>query len=200
MRTMTDARRKAILEAAHTAFAASGFRDTTVDAIARLFGGSKATIYKYFPSKEDLFVAVTETFVLQTVLEAFHLLEHDGELVETLTKFGRLYLASVLNSDVMGLKNVVAQEGQNSDIATFFYHAGPARGQDDIRRFLERQRERGRISLADSTLAAHQLTALLEAEFFEARFYGATGMPGDAEIAAAVDRALHGFFRIYPRD
>ncbi len=47
-----------ILEGASRAFAASGFRGTTVPTIATEAGVSVGLIYRYFPSKEELFLAV----------------------------------------------------------------------------------------------------------------------------------------------
>ncbi len=46
-----------ILEAAFAAFAAQGFAGTRLDDIAARAGVTKGTIYVYFDSKEDLFVA-----------------------------------------------------------------------------------------------------------------------------------------------
>jgi AcrR family transcriptional regulator len=50
--------RERILEGASRAFAAAGFRGTTVPAIAAEAGTSVGLIYRYFPSKEELFLAV----------------------------------------------------------------------------------------------------------------------------------------------
>ncbi len=47
-----------ILDGASRAFAASGFRGTTVPTIATEAGVSVGLIYRYFPSKEELFLAV----------------------------------------------------------------------------------------------------------------------------------------------
>ncbi len=42
-------------EAAHRLFLEHGFAATSMDAVAREAGVSKATLYSYFPSKEALF-------------------------------------------------------------------------------------------------------------------------------------------------
>lgn len=46
-----------ILEAARSVFAASGFHNSTIDQIAEAAGVAKGTVYTYFPSKRDLFLA-----------------------------------------------------------------------------------------------------------------------------------------------
>src|SRR4051794_33476235 len=50
-------RRCSILDAARAVFARKGFADTVVDDIAVQAGIGKGTIYLYFPSKEQIYLA-----------------------------------------------------------------------------------------------------------------------------------------------
>jgi AcrR family transcriptional regulator len=50
-------RRSAILEAARTVFARQGYTDTVVEDIADQAGIGKGTLYLYFPSKEQIYLA-----------------------------------------------------------------------------------------------------------------------------------------------
>jgi AcrR family transcriptional regulator len=54
------ATRARLLMAAAEEFARTGFERANVDAISLAAGYSKGTIYNYFPSKEELFLAVVE--------------------------------------------------------------------------------------------------------------------------------------------
>ena len=56
------ARREEILAAARRVFAVQGFRGTTIADIADAAGTALGTIYLYFPSKEDVFAALSEQF------------------------------------------------------------------------------------------------------------------------------------------
>jgi AcrR family transcriptional regulator len=56
-RTLAARRRSDLLAAAAGAFARRGFDRTEVDEIAEEAGVSKGTVYRYFPSKEALFLA-----------------------------------------------------------------------------------------------------------------------------------------------
>jgi AcrR family transcriptional regulator len=56
-------RREAILKQAAQLFAKHGFADTDVQWIADALSISKGTIYRYFPSKEKLFLAAVESGV-----------------------------------------------------------------------------------------------------------------------------------------
>jgi AcrR family transcriptional regulator len=53
------ARREEILDAARRVFADRGFRGTTIADIAEVAGIALGTIYLYFPSKEDVFCAMS---------------------------------------------------------------------------------------------------------------------------------------------
>jgi AcrR family transcriptional regulator len=54
------ARRAAILQAAASAFAERGFADTSMDDVAAAAGITRLIVYRHFPSKEALYVAVLE--------------------------------------------------------------------------------------------------------------------------------------------
>lgn len=53
-----------ILDAARTVFASRGFEGATIDAIALTAGVAKGTVYLYFDSKRDLFLAALREGVL----------------------------------------------------------------------------------------------------------------------------------------
>src|SRR5580704_19104534 len=58
MKTKTEAKRLAILKAAADVFREVGFERASMSEIRARIGGSKATLYNYFPSKEKLFFEV----------------------------------------------------------------------------------------------------------------------------------------------
>src|SRR3546814_8518074 len=57
------ARRKAFVDAARDLFFANGYAGTKMSSIASKDGGSKTTLWIYFPLKEELFAAVVEVIV-----------------------------------------------------------------------------------------------------------------------------------------
>ncbi len=56
-RTRTEAKRAVILRAATDVFARKGFHDVLTEEIAREAGVGKGTLYRYFPTKDDLYYA-----------------------------------------------------------------------------------------------------------------------------------------------
>ncbi|ULO05722.1 TetR/AcrR family transcriptional regulator [Paenibacillus sp. 19GGS1-52] len=59
MSNVSNDKHTAILDAAHTLFGSSGFYETKMSDVAEQAGIAKGTVYLYFKSKEDLFMAVT---------------------------------------------------------------------------------------------------------------------------------------------
>jgi AcrR family transcriptional regulator len=64
----TQETRTRILEAAVKVFATKGYHDTKVDDIVSESNTSKGSFYFYFPSKQDIFLALSDTFA--NLLEA----------------------------------------------------------------------------------------------------------------------------------
>ncbi|MFD8107347.1 TetR/AcrR family transcriptional regulator [Streptomyces microflavus] len=55
-----DARRRQILDGAARCFARSGFHGTSMQDVLKEVGLSAGAVYRYFPGKEDIIVAITE--------------------------------------------------------------------------------------------------------------------------------------------
>lgn len=60
-----ELRKKQILDCAKTIFSQKGFYDTQVDDIVEMARIGKGTIYQYFRNKEDVFLTLLESFVLE---------------------------------------------------------------------------------------------------------------------------------------
>ncbi|MBY9082503.1 TetR/AcrR family transcriptional regulator [Paenibacillus sp. HN-1] len=59
MRKISEHKHAAILDAAYEVFGAEGFHEAKISQVAELAGIAKGTVYLYFSSKEELFMAVT---------------------------------------------------------------------------------------------------------------------------------------------
>lgn len=62
-----DDRRAAIVASAHHCFLGMGYGGTSMDAVASTCRISKQTLYRLFPSKSDLFLAVVDAFRSQLI-------------------------------------------------------------------------------------------------------------------------------------
>ncbi|HEX8969909.1 MAG TPA: TetR/AcrR family transcriptional regulator [Chloroflexota bacterium] len=75
-------RRAQILSAAMACFARQGYRATSMDDVVRESGLSVGAIYSYFPSKEDLFLALSDDRAEQTVAYLNELFRRPGPLAD----------------------------------------------------------------------------------------------------------------------
>ena len=75
-------RRQQILDAAMECFARHGYRVTSIEDIVRESGLSVGALYTYYPSKQDLFLALAERRTVET-LEAFRAIyERSGSMAD----------------------------------------------------------------------------------------------------------------------
>jgi AcrR family transcriptional regulator len=89
-----EARRKAqILEVAARVFAAHGFANTQVQTIANHVGVGNGTVYRYFPTKDQLFLATVERGLQELTAEMDRVLDAEREPLDTLVEAIRTYLA-----------------------------------------------------------------------------------------------------------
>lgn len=88
-----EVRRKAeILDAAARVFAVSGFAGTQVQTIADRIGVGNGTIYRYFPTKEALFLAAVQRGLTELTDAIEPLMAADADPVETVRRIVREYL------------------------------------------------------------------------------------------------------------
>jgi AcrR family transcriptional regulator len=109
-----DARRnrERVLEAARTAFAESG-RDVQMDEIAQLAGVGVGTVYRHFPTKEDLVLALVHESVQGYLASARQALERDDawEAIDWLVREKAANMAR--NRGLRDAMSVIEFDGDN---------------------------------------------------------------------------------------
>lgn len=201
MRVRTMVKQEEIVSCAAELFREFGFERASMSEIAARVGGSKATLYGYFKSKEELFLAVTQaeaTAYFEPVLDE---LNHTDQDVSTaLRQFGEKALAYVLRpTTIAGIRMVLAVAGQ-SQIGHSFYLNGPKKGLTFLESYLQQSIEKGALKQGDAWIMAQQLLALFEAELLPERLYNIeTDMPSKSAIHAAVGRAVDVFLAAHGR-
>ncbi|WP_157190046.1 TetR/AcrR family transcriptional regulator [Novosphingobium sp. Rr 2-17] len=148
-------KREAIVEIATQAFLENGYAATSMSAIADTMGGSKATLWAHFSSKEDLFAAVVDGLVdrfSETVTET--LVSQTFSLPAMRRACVRFLEALLLPSSVQFFRLVVAAGEGFPEVGEMFHSRGPAKIRRCMREFMET-----RLCVED----AHRLTALIVA-------------------------------------
>jgi AcrR family transcriptional regulator len=89
------ARQQDILKVAGELFATKGFRDTTLDEIAHHAEFGKGTLYNYFANKEEIFHAIIDQSIEDSIALARESVNAEGGLPEKLALFARKTIRSI---------------------------------------------------------------------------------------------------------
>ncbi|MBV9554526.1 MAG: TetR/AcrR family transcriptional regulator [Alphaproteobacteria bacterium] len=188
---------ESILAAAQRTFLANGFGAASMDAIAREAGASKATLYAYFASKEELFGAVVarESERYAREFPAGELDPHEVEA--SLTLIADRFLRLLLSPEVIAINRIIIGEVARFPVlAEVFWRAGPERIRAQVEGFLRRAAAVGSVEVPDTRLAAEQFTSLVRGEIHLQRLLGLGAAEPDA-IAAAARAAVATFRRAF---
>lgn len=121
-------RRDTIVEIATHAFLDNGYAATSMSAIADQLGGSKATLWSHFASKEDLFAAVIDHLVSRFAGELDTALSEGVFSLDGLRRYCLRFLAKLMGDDAIRLyRLIIADGGRFPEINTVFHVRAPAR-------------------------------------------------------------------------
>ena len=197
MRVKTDARRQAILDAAAEVFCELGFERASMSAISERVGGSKATLYSYFQSKQELFVEVMLDALAEHAESVFDVLAPTADLRQTLKRFATGYLSLVLLPDVVAIRRMVFGDCGRSGLGKMLYERGPAKAWRQVAEFLKVQMDAGRLRQVEPLTAALNFKGMLESDLVERRMFGVIEDPSAADIDKAATDAADIFLRAY---
>jgi len=220
MRVKTEARREALLAAAKAVFEEVGYEQATMSDIAARVGGSKATLYRYFDSKESLLMelvnrsardhsgevvglfrhrdgSVTSSLSAEAT-EVLNLLDPDEDVNVTLQKFGERYLKNFHTPQKLAAKRMMyAAAANNPELGRLFYENGPGMGMKLLERYFESLMKAGKIRQANPRVVAAHFRALYESEVDERGMLHIQTELSNEEIVGVVERAVDAFMRAY---
>ncbi len=193
-----DAKRRAILDTAYRLFRAQGFDATSISEITAQVGGSKATIYSHFPSKEALFIECMTAALEDYITGAVAQLDASGsDPGAVLREFGANILNFGASPEMVAVRRLIIAEASRSGIGSLFF-AKIIALRTHVAELLTKFMASGALRPDDADFAASQLRALLEAEVLEPLLlHVREDSPDVDEIAQAADRAVAAFMRAY---
>lgn len=199
MRVRTDDRRNAILEAATEVFREVGYERASMAMIAERVGGSKTTLYGYFPSKEELFWnAMVDAMALEQGEKTLALLDpSEPDVSAVLQRFGEAYLRLFTARKAIAVTRTAVAEGSaNKELGALLYHRGPKRVLDALAGYLASLKEKGAIDGIDPHVGAVQLKGLFDGGIVEPLLFGAKP---ELKLTEAVRAAVNTFLGAYGR-
>lgn len=188
-----------ILDGARRAFRAHGYASTSMDAVVRHSGVSKATLYKYFPDKRALFHAFVQDECVRQASHVFTLDAEDSDDVDaTLRRAAHSVVRFLVSDEAIEIfRMTVAESANQPEVGRTFYAAGPAVGISRLAAYLGRMTEKGLLTVPDPEMAAQQLAELCKAGPYYHRLLNLETAVDEAEATRVADAAVDMFLRAY---
>lgn len=188
-------RKAKILSAATRLFLSEGFGETSIDAIVEKSGGSKATLYSYYPTKADLFRAVVDSIVTTQEGPELRSLEN---VRETLVTFAEHRLAIVFSSNHRALMRLIISERDRfPDIARMYYEQGPLHSHMVLRDYFEVLIERGMIDIRSADEACEFFRGMLMHQRYIEQLYLDASPLSEEEIGVKARHVVDRFLEAY---
>jgi AcrR family transcriptional regulator len=184
------------LEAATELFLKVGYEQTSIDAILLQSGGSKSTLYAYFPTKEDLFRAVIDSVVDNSDLGAA--LDINVNARAVLTEFAvarQRVVLSPRHRSVMRL--VIAERERFPDLAQIYWERGPQRSGRQLVTYFEALRNREILAIDDAEEAAEFFIGMLFQRWLRPLYYTDVQPPSELAMRARAERVVARFWAAY---
>ena len=198
MKKKTETKSQAIVDIAAEVFREMGFERASMSEICRRVGGSKATIYNYFPSKELLFFEVMLQANESEFMAIHQALDHAAkDIAEALRHFGEGLLTFVYSSEVMAIRRLVLTNFGNSELGRNCFELGPKRSMNEVSEFLRTAMAKGKLRQCDSGVATLHLRGLLESELLDSFIFQIDEDISPERIKGIVQRAIAVFMAAY---
>lgn len=219
-RTKTEARHEAFLAAAKEVFQEVGFDRASMDEIAARAGSSKATLYRYFATKEALFQELISrmanefggeamSFLYKSIgvgagaelpkeaMDAISLLDPTRDVEQTLKEFGRHALRHFHTPQRFAATRMLIAAAAKPEIGRLFYERGSLRAMKLTEGYFASLIEAGQLRKSDPVVVARHFRGLLESEVHEAGLFNVRTTLSEDYITEVVDRAVDVFLRAY---
>lgn len=200
-----DERRTAILAIARAAFLQDGYAATSMSQIAATLGGSKATLYNYFPSKKDLFFAVVEVESTQALSHLYDM-PADGwknddmaaYVHDALIGFCRRFTTTILSDDLIAFQRMVVAESQRfPEVGQAMYELGYKPGVERLSTLIQGGIDSGIFRPCDTRQAANFLLSLSCGHLHDLKTWN-IGIPiANADIESHIAHTANAFLILY---
>ena len=199
MRVRTEDKRQAIIEVAAQLFEEQGYDRTSMSLISQRVGGSKATLYGYFKSKEELLLASLNVDISENSERLLDTMLRAGTFREGLIGLGIGYLDRRMAKRTISNVRIVSTRPEELGIGKEFYANILKPAWQIFADRLARLMEAGILHRADPWMVAMQWKGLLETDMLDRRLMGAISAGDPEEIGKAAEQAADIILKVYGR-
>ena len=197
MRERSEEKRQEIIRTAAGLFKELGYERATMSAISAKVGGSKATLYGYFRSKEEILSAVLVYDVTEEADRLMNEILAAPNLRDGLVKLGFAYMMRRLAGTPVANIRMVATLPDGSRIGKTFYDNVLRPAWQRLADRFEQMMDDGILIRADPWTAAMHWKGLNEWDMFERRLLQAMPGPDPVFLEKSAALAADAFMKLY---
>jgi AcrR family transcriptional regulator len=199
-RVRTEQKRDEIVRVATELFEKHGYDRCSMAALSERLGGSKATLYGYFPSKEDLLRAVLDCQVATDADRMVQDFPSCPDLRESLILLGTGYLNKRTSSLPITNIRMVANQPAGSTMGKEFYENIIHPAFERLANRFEKLMDEGKLKRADPEVVTMHWKGLCDWDLFERRLLGVIDGPDPKLIKKVATLAADAFLKLYAPD
>ncbi len=188
-------RKASILKAATSLFLKDGYGATSVNTIVARSGGSKATFYSYFPTKDVLLRAVVDGIVSNREEPQLQASEDIRITLSTYAEHRLQVVFSQRHQALLGL--IVAERERFPDIALMYFERGPKRSHDLLVAYMLELKQRGHLDIESAEESAEFFIGMLLHQWYISQLLLRASLPTTEAMRQraghVVDRFLGAF-------
>jgi AcrR family transcriptional regulator len=196
-RVRTDEKRNEIVQIAAELFEKHGYDRCSMAALSERLGGSKATLYGYFSSKEDLLRAVIQCEVASEFDRILQDLHGSSDLRACLIELGTAYHNKLLSSLPVANIRAIVNQPPCSTMGKDFYETIIRPAFESVAKQFELLMDQGRLKRADPWVVLMHWKGLNDWDLFERRLIGAISGPEDVDVEKVATLAADAFLKLY---
>jgi len=188
-------RKASILKAATVLFLKNGYGETSVNMIIARSGGSKATFYSYFPTKDVLLRAVVDDIMSNREEPE---LQPSEDIRTVLVTFAEQRLRVVFSRHHRALlRLIIAERERFPDIALMYFERGPKRSHDLLVEYMRELKERGRLDIESAEESAEFFIGMLLHQWYIAQLYLRSASPTPDAMRQRADHVVERFLEAF---
>lgn len=189
-----EIRREAMLAAARDVFLEHGFSGASIEDVVGRTGGSKASLYSYFGSKEGLFGEMVSAGCKEFLRNVAIPTTVEGSLPKTLKAFGlRFFKLYTEPGRVKLMRTVIGEATRFPQFAEQLYREGPQQVRIGLSAFFKQCHADGLLDAPNADLAAIQFITLVKGHCQFRSLFGLSPLALDISPTAFIDEAVRIF-------
>ncbi|MBB5685363.1 TetR family transcriptional regulator [Sphingobium boeckii] len=198
MRVKTESKRQDILDAAAAEFSLRGFHETTLAHVAERMSSSKATIYNYFRSKDELLGAVLAAAAVPATAALLKTWDAALPLAARLNAFAEGYLRMQTGAAAVALQRLLITKGAKSRAILGPFEDDPdTHALPQLVLLFRDEQEKGVLVAGDCLEMARNLCALLHGDLPLRLMFGGMDQATEAQVLESAHAAVRMFIAAY---